>query len=169
MQVMAYLLLVSLIYWAVRSRVPAGKPFILLVVPAAIALLLVLPNVVLAYHQLGRPYPSAQPTSAMAALARLPRSDLIFTNEPSGVFIYARRGSVLAPVRKYPINTDSNPDFRADVEYVGNELRSRPGVVALLPDIQAPLLSVGELQHWAGLVITRRFADGTIFLSAPPR
>jgi hypothetical protein len=169
MQVMAYLLLGSLVYWAVRSRVPAGKPLMLLVVPAAIALLLVLPNVVLAYRQLGHPYPSARPTPAMAALARLPRSDLIFTNEPSGVFIYAHRGSVLAPVRRYPINTDSNPDFKADVEYVGNELKSRGGVVALLPDIQAPLLSVGELQQWAGLVVTRRFADGTIFLSAPSR
>jgi hypothetical protein len=169
MQVMAYLLLVSLLYWAVRSRVPAGRPIILLAVPAAIVLLLVLPNVVLAYRQLGRPYPSAQPTPAMAALARLPRHDLIFTNEPSGVFIYAHRGSVLAPVRKYPINTDSNLNFKADVEYVGNELRIRRGVVALLPDIQAPLLSAGELQQWAGLVVTRRFADGTIFLSAPPR
>jgi hypothetical protein len=52
---------------------------------------------------------------------------------------------------------------------VGNVLRSRNGVVALLPDIQTPLVSVGDLEHWAGLVVTKRFADGTVFLSAPGR
>jgi hypothetical protein len=168
-QVMAYLLLVALVYWAVRSRLPAGKPFVLLVVPAAVTLLLVIPNVMLAYRQLDHPFPHPQPTPAMVALARLPAGDVIFTNEPSGVFIYTHRGSVLAPVRRYPINTDPNPDFKADVEYVGNLLRHRPGVVALLPDIQAPLVSVGDFEHWAGLVVTRRFADGTVFLAAPQR
>jgi hypothetical protein len=166
-QVMAYLLLVSLIYWAVRSRIPAGKPFVLLVVPVAVTLLLVIPNVMLAYRQLSHPFPDPQPTPAMVALARLPTSDVIFTNEPSGVFIYTGRGSVLAPVRRYPINRDPNPDFKADVEYVGNTLKRQHGVVALLPDIQTPLISVGTLEHWAGLVVTRRFADGTVFLSAP--
>jgi hypothetical protein len=169
MQVMAYLLLVTLMYWAVRSRIPVGNSFTLLIMPVAVTLLLVIPNAMLAYRQLGRPFPNPQPTPAMVALARLPTNDVIFTNEPSGVFIYAHRGSVLAPVRRYPINTDSNPAFKADVEYVGDVLRSRYGVVALLPDIQTPLVSVGDLEHLAGLVVTKSFADGTIFLSAPRR
>jgi len=75
---------------------------------------------------------------------------------------------VLAPVRRYVITTRPNPAFRADVEYVGTVLRRHPGVVALVPDIQAPLLSVAELEHWAGLKVTRHFADGTVWL-APPR
>jgi hypothetical protein len=164
-QVMAYLLLGSMAYWAVRSRAPARMPFAPLSVALAIALLVGAPNVASAVQQLDHPFPTPQPTPAMAALAKLPAADLIFTNEPSGVFIYAHRGSVLAPVRRYVITTRPNPTFKADVEYVGTLLRRRPGVVALVPDIQASLLTVGELEHWAGLTVTRRFADGTIFLA----
>jgi hypothetical protein len=177
-QVVAYLLLVSLLYWAVRSRadarpLPAHAPparFSLapLTVAVAVALLLVVPNVALVYRQLRHPFPTPQPSAGMVALAKLPTNDVVFTNEPSGVFIYAHRGSILAPVRSYPITTNPNSEFKEDVEYVGDLLRRRHGVVALVPDIQAPLLTFRELQHWAGLVVTGRFADGTVFLSAPP-
>jgi hypothetical protein len=166
-QVVAYLLLASLIYWAVRSRTGAGVPLAPLAATGTIALLLVLPNVTLGYRQLDHPFPTPRPTPAMVALAKLPASDVIFTNEPSGVFLYAHRGSVLVPGRSYPITTGRNPDFKADVAYVGNLLRRRHGVVALVPDLQAPLVSVGQFQRWAGLVVTRQFADGTVFLSAP--
>ena len=168
-QVVAYLILASLSHWAVRSRTGGGIPIAPFAVPVVVVLLLVLPNAMLAYRQLDHPFPAPRPTSAFTALAKLRISDLIFTNEPSGVFVYAHRGSVLAPVRSYIITTRPNPSFKADVVYVGNVLRRRHGVVALVPDIQAPLLTVAELQHWAGLVVTRRFADGTVFLTAPHR
>jgi hypothetical protein len=168
MQVMAYLLLVSLLYWVVRSRTPASRALAPCVVAVVVALLLVVPNVALGYRQLRHPFPTPQPSPAMAALAKLPVGDVVFTNEPSGVFIYAHRGSIFAPARSYPITTNANPEFKEDVEYVGNLLRRRKGVIALVPDIQAPLLTVGELLHWGGLVVTRRFADGTVFLD-PPR
>jgi hypothetical protein len=166
-QVAAYLLLASLAYWAVRSRTPARLPYAPDFVALAIAVLIGVPNVALAAKQLDHPFPPARPSAAMVALAKLPAADLIFTNEPSGVFIYAHRGSVLAPVRRYVLTTRPNREFKADVEYVGALLRRRPGVVALVPDIQASLLSVGELEHWAGLAVTRQFADGTIFLAPP--
>jgi hypothetical protein len=103
----------------------------------------------------------------MVALSKLAKRDVVFTNEPAGVFVYAHRGSVLAPVRTYVITTEANPDFKLDVEEVGDVLQQRHGVVALVPDLYPDSLTVGDLRRWAGLVVTRRFADGTVFLSVP--
>ena len=166
-QVVAYLVLTSLIYWTVRARVPAGFRFGPLAVAGALSLLVVLPNSWLATRQLRFPFPTPQPTKAMVALAKLPKHDLVVTNEPAGVFVYAHRGSVLAPVRSYIITTEPNPDFKLDVEDVGDLLQQRHGVVALVPDLYPDSLTVGELKRWAGLVVTRRFPDGTVFLSVP--
>ena len=167
-QFAAYLILMSLTYWAIRSRWAVGFRSGPMLATAAAALLLIGPNISLAVRQLSHPFPTPVATPAMAALAKLPPGDIVVTNEPSGAFLFAHRGSVLTPVRTYAITTRPNTDFKKDVRYIGQLVKRRHGVVALVPDLQPTLVTLGELQRWAGLVVTRRFADGTVFLSAPP-
>ncbi len=167
LQFASYLILLSVTYWGLRSRWNVRPRSGLLVVTVGVSLLLVVPNVSLAVRQLSHPFPAPDPTPAMAALAELPRRDIVVTNEPSGVFVFAHRGSVLTPVRTYAITTKPNAAFKHDIRYIGSLVKRRHGVVALVPDLQPTLVTVGQLQRWAGLVVTRRFADGTIFLTAP--
>ncbi len=167
MQVTSYLILLSLVYWAVRSRWAVDFRFASVAVTLGVTLLLIVPNVSPAVRQLGHPFPVPDPTPAMAVLRKLPSRDLVVTNEPSGVFIFADRGSVLTPVRTYAITTKPNTQFKRDVSYIGHLVKHRHGVVALVPDLQPTLVTVGQFQRWAGLVVTRRFADGTVFLAPP--
>ncbi len=167
-QFAAYLILMSLTYWAIRSRWAVGFRSGPLLVTVAVSLLLIGPNVSLAVRQLSHPFPTPVATRAMAALSKLPPGDVVVTNEPSGVFLFAHRGSVLTPVRTYAITTRPNTEFKKDVTYIGQLVKRHHGVVALVPDLQPTLVTLGQLQRWAGLVVTRRFADGTVFL-APPR
>lgn len=167
MQVASYLILLSLVYWAVRSRWAVDFRFAPLAVTLGVSLLLIGPSVWPAVRQLGHPFPTSDPTPAMVVLRELPSRDVVVTNEPSGVFIYADRGSVLAPVDSYAITTKPNTVFKSDVRYVGQLVKRRHGVVALVPDLQPTLVTVRQFQRWAGLVVTRRFADGTVFLAAP--
>jgi hypothetical protein len=167
LQVASSLILLSLTYWTIRSRWAVDFRFGPVVITVVVALLVIAPNVALAVRQLGHPFPAPVATPAMTALAKLPGRDVVVTNEPSGVFIYTHRGSVLTPVRTYAITTKRNAAFEKDVDYIGQLVRRRHGVVALVPDLLPTSLTVGQLQRWAGLVVTRRFADGTVFLSAP--
>jgi len=166
-QVASYLILLSLTYWSIRSRWAVGFRFAPLVGTLALSLLLIVPNFSPALRQLSHPFPTPVSAPAMAVLAKLPSRDVIVTNEPAGVFVYAHRGSVLAPVRTYAITTKPNADFKEDIRYIGHLVKSDHGVVALVPDLQPVPFTVAQLQRWTGLVVTRRFADGTVFLSAP--
>jgi hypothetical protein len=164
-QIAAYLVLLSIAYWSVRCRVRLGARPVALAVASAVALLVVVPAIPMGARQVGMTLAPGVPSSAMLALAGLPSSTVIVTNEPSGVFVYAHRGSILAPVRSYVITGQENPGFRGDLEYIGTLLSERPGVVVLVPDLQRPQVGVADFERWAGLRVTWRFADGTVFLS----
>jgi hypothetical protein len=164
-QIAAYLVLLSIAYWSVRCRVRLGARPVAVAVASAVALLVAVPAIPIGARQVGMTLSPGVPSSAMLALTRLPSSAVIVTNEPSGVFVYAHRGSILAPVRSYVITGQGNPRFHRDLEYVGTLLRERPGVVVLVPDLQRPQVGVADFERWAGLRVTWRFADGTEFLS----
>jgi hypothetical protein len=165
-QIMSYLVLLAVAYWSIRCRVTHRARMVALAATGAVALLVLLPTSPVGARQLHLALPAPHPSRAMTALAALPASDVIVTNEPSGVFVYAHRGSVLTPVRRYIITDQGNPRFHQDLEYVGALVRRRHGVVALIPDLQQPQVGVGDLERWAGLHVTRRFGDGTLFLTA---
>ena len=165
-QVTTYLVLISLLYWSLRSCLHSLPRRRQIWAVRAAALLLILPIVPAAVSQLRHPFLSPQPTAAMIALSRLPADEVVVTNEPSGVFVYAHRGSVLTPVSDYVTTGEPNPDFETDLSYVGRLLRQQPGVVAFFPEpFQPSLVTVAQLEQSDGLTVTRRFADGTLFLS----
>jgi hypothetical protein len=164
-QIAAYLVLMSVAYWSVRCRVSLRARPVAVAVALAVGMLVVVPALPTGARQVRMVLPPTVPSTAMVALTRLPPSDVIVTNEPSGVFVDAHRGSILAPVRSDVITRQANPQFRSDLAYVGTLLRQRPGVVVLVPDLQRPQVSVADFERWAGLQVIWRFGDGTVFLS----
>ncbi len=164
-QIAAYLVLLSVAYWSVRCRLRRRARTVAVAVASAVALLVVVPALPMGARQVRMALPPTVPSSAMVALTRLPPADVIVTNEPSGVFVDAHRGSILAPVHRDVITGQANPRFRSDLEYIGALLRQRPGLVVLVPDLQRPQVGVADLERWAGLQVIWRFGDGTVFLS----
>ena len=169
LQFVLYLVLLSLVYWTLRSRVTDRDRLIAVAATFGLAMLALIPNLSLVSQQVRSQFPAEKSAPEFEALARLPTSDVVVTNETPGTFVFAQRGSILTPVRFFVTTERANIDFRRDVEFVGRLLRQHHGVVMIIPEFIPGPATVTEFRQWAGLVTARRFPDGTVFLSVPPR
>ncbi len=168
LQCVFYLVLLSLVYWILRSRVTDRSHIVAQVGTAGLMILIMIPTISIVSQQLRSQFPRERVAQEYGALASLPASDLVFTNEPSGTYLFAHRGSVFNPVSLFVATDRLNPSFRQDLDFVGTRLRKQQGVVMLVPEpISGGSATASDFQRWAGLVVSRRFPDGTVFLSAP--
>jgi hypothetical protein len=171
LQIVYYLVLLSLVYWTLRSRLVRRSRFVAQVGTVGLGLLVMIPSVPILSQQLRSQFPPPTIAPEYKALAELPASDVVFTNETPGTYLFAHRSSVFAPVSQFVATDRVNSSFRQDVEFVGSLLRKHQGVVMLVPETftsGSATATADDFQRWAGLVVSRRFPDGAVFLSAPP-
>ena len=167
LQTVLYLLITSIIYWAVRSRVQALRPRrwdLGAVVVAALSVWA--PNVAALSSEL------SQVASALPAdpgLRAVPPSRFVVTNDAATIYLDDGHASMLLPFRWFYTTGQANPDFTRDIREVGRLVRRHHGIVVWSPILSPGLPSESDLERGAHLVITSRLGHGTVILAAPPR
>jgi hypothetical protein len=170
LQIVFYLVLLSLVYWTLRSRFAGRSHLVPQIGTVALMLVVIIPTVPAVSRQLRSQFPREQIAVEYKAVADLPASDLVFTNDTSGTYLFAHRSSVFDPVWEFVATDRFNSSFRQDLGFVGKLLREHQGVVMLVPGTftgGSATATADDFQRYAGLVVTRRFPDGTVFLSVP--
>ncbi|HEY6625134.1 MAG TPA: hypothetical protein VIX85_14955 [Acidimicrobiales bacterium] len=167
LQTVLYLLIASIIYWAVRSRVQALRPRRWAIgAVVATALLVWAPNLASLSSELGQ---VASATPVGADIRAIPPSRFVITNDSAGFYLHDGHASILLPFRWFYTTDEVNRDFNRDIREVGRLVRQHHGIVVWSPILSPGVPSVTDLEEGAHLVITARLAHGVVILAAPPR
>jgi hypothetical protein len=165
LQTVLYLLIASILYWSVCSRVHAIRPRLWAAGTVAVAALVVwLPNIASLSSELTL---VAATTPIDPGIRALPPSQFIVTNDSAGMYLQNGRASMLLPFQFFYTTGQSNSDFNRDVGEVGQLVRRNRGVVVWSPTITPGTPSPEQLVQLAGLVITQHLAKGVLILAAP--
>jgi hypothetical protein len=163
-QTVLYLLIASMLYWTVRSRVRAPQPQLWAIGAVAVAaIVLWAPNAAALGSELTV---SAPTTPAQAAISAIPASQFVVTNDTAGLYLYDGHASMLVPFHVFYTTGRPNPDFTADLRETGRLVRQRRGVVVWWPELSPGLPSVRELEQVGHLVIKKDLPGGTLILAA---
>ncbi len=161
-QIVLYLLIASMLYWTVRSRVRAVQPQ-LWAIGAVVAGALVLwgPNAGALASELTVSAPTPHPPPAISAI---PATQFVVTNDTAGLYLSDGHASMLVPFHAFYTTGQANPDFAADLRETGRLVRRRQGVVVWFPTLVPAEPSMQELQQVGHLVIEKDLPDGTLIL-----
>jgi len=167
LQTVLYLLIASILYWSVCSRVHAIQPRLWAAAAVAAAVLVVwAPNIASLSSELTF---VAATTPIDPGIRALPPSQFIVTNDSAGMYLDNGRASMLLPFQYFYTTGQSNPDFNRDVREVGQLVRRNHGIVVWSPTITPGTPSPEQLEQLAHLVITQHLAKGVLIFAAPSR
>ena len=162
-QTVLYLLIASMLYWTVSSRVRALQPqrWALEAVVVA-ALVLWAPNAGALASELTV---SAPTPHALPAISAIPASQFVVTNDTASMYLDAGHASMLVPLRFFFTTDQANTDFTADLRETGRLVRQRRGVVVWRPTLSPGLPSVQELEQLGHLVIKKAIPGEGLILA----
>jgi hypothetical protein len=100
-------------------------------------------------------------------LRSVPPEWLLFSNNPSSVWVLQDRSAYMVPLRTSKLTTMPNRQFESDIRAIERILKTREGLVALTPGL--PTLEASP-EDYARLTNLQRFGecpDGTALLALP--
>lgn len=162
-QIVLYLLIASMLYWSVRSRVRALQPQLWTIGAVTVAaLVLWAPNAAALASELTV---SATGPQAQPAISAIPASQFVVTNDTAGLYLYDGHASMLVPFQFFYTTGQANPEFAADLRETGRLIREHRGVVVWWPMTAPGAPSVQQLEQVGHLVIKKDLPGGTLILS----
>jgi hypothetical protein len=164
LQIVLYLLIASLLYWAVRSRLSTGASGLWAIGAVVIASCLVwIPNAASLSSELTLVAPTAKTDMAVRTI---PPSRFIITDDAPGLYLYYGHKSILLPFRRYYTTNQVNRDFHRDLQEVGKLIRRKDGLVIVWPMFSPSVATlVTELEQVSHLVIVEHLPDGGVILA----
>lgn len=161
-QTVLYLLIASMLYWTVRSRVRALQPQRWAIGAVALAaLLLWAPNAASLSSELTVTAPTPHPQPAISAI---PASQFVVTNDTAGMYLYNGHASMLVPLAFFYTTGQTNPDFAADLRDTGRLVRQHRGVVVWWSTRSPGLPTLQELEQLGHLVIKKTLPGNVVIL-----
>jgi len=115
----------------------------------------------------GQGYASFQwyDSKTMAFLRGLSPGVMIYTNQPTAVYLYSRRGVHVLPDRVDPVTTEPRSGFDKGVEQMQNQINAGQAVLALFSGSD-PSTSDAALMS-SGLYLAQKSAGDEVFTAAP--
>jgi hypothetical protein len=115
----------------------------------------------------GQGYASFQwyDSKTMAFLRSLAPQAMIYTNQPTAVYLYTGRGAYVLPDRLDPVTTEQRPGFDKGVEEMQTQIKAGKAVLALFSG-DDPTPSDAALMS-SGLYLAQKSAGDEVYTAAP--
>ena len=101
----------------------------------------------------------------MAFLRGLTPGVMIYTNQPTAVYLYTGRGAYVLPDRFDPVTTEKRPGFDQGVTQMQDQIKAGQAVLALFSG-GGPSASDAALMS-SGLYLAQKSAGDEVFSAAP--
>ncbi len=115
----------------------------------------------------GQGYASFQwyDSKTMAYLRTLPPQVMIYTNQPTAVYLYTRRGAYVLPDRFDPVTTEARPGFDRGVATMQAQIKAGQAVLALFSGGEPSASDAAFMS--SGLYLAQKSAGDEVYTAAP--
>jgi 4-amino-4-deoxy-L-arabinose transferase-like glycosyltransferase len=115
----------------------------------------------------GQGYASFQwyDSKTMAFLRTLPPQELIYTNQPTAVYLYTGRGAYVLPDRFDPVTAEQRPGFDRGVQEMQAQIKAGRAVLALFSGDNPPASDAALMS--SGLYLAQKSAGDEVYTAAP--
>jgi hypothetical protein len=162
-QTVLYLLITSMLYWAVRSRIHDLRLRLWSAGIAAAAVLLVwAPNLASLSSEVSLVAP------VKPGILALPPSRFVVTDDAAGTYLTDGHASIQLPFTHFYTTGQVNPRFHQQLQEIGQMIRQKHGVLVWWPTVAAGVPSENEVQQVADLVVVKQLSNGVLILGSAP-
>jgi 4-amino-4-deoxy-L-arabinose transferase-like glycosyltransferase len=115
----------------------------------------------------GQGYASFQwyDSKTMAFLRTLPPKTIIYTNQPTAVYLYIKRGVYVLPDRFDPVTAEARPGFIQGVSIMQTQIKAGQAVLALFSGGEPSAADAAIMSD--GLYLAQKSAGDEVFTAAP--